>query len=219
MDGGESPLSPLRHDNDNFALLGDRSGLSTASSSFSDAELEKWESSIENIPSDIQVLYAPLVAGLTIKTRINLYKILDALGWSRVSCATMLNVLNRVGEALMPAVVEIGISLNWTRLPLLLNICSSIDEPQLSEFLTECFPHITLPLVDIAYYLNDADSKVFIDLLHHLSVTELDRILKICDEPFAKHCRLCRTRRAHAMEFRLHHDQLQHAPVIDTYIT
>ena len=63
-------------------------------------------------------------------------------------------------------------------------------------------------LIELRKHLTPSHRHTMDTLIHELSPQHLLHALTLCDEPFAKHCRLCRVRRLDALEFRMLHDQM-----------
>lgn len=168
---------------------------------------EQWELCIENIPYDLQLQYAPFVASLSFTIRIHLYQILDLFNYSEEYCIIVLDVMKYVGNN-CNNFIEYGHTLHISRLPLYFYICRSINEPHLTEFLSNTSYEILNQLIDIAYYIPESDVKVMIHLIHDLSVHEFYSLVTLSNECLAKHCRLCRSKRNYQLEYRLLNGQI-----------
>ena len=171
------------------------------------ADSEHWEAAIDNIPNDLRVLYAPFVANLTLATRINLYKILDSLDWTYEFCEIVLDNMKHVSQYLT-TYVEYGIKLDVSRRPLFFHACKSLVEPQLCQFLGEASFEVVENFMELGFYLNQHELSLMFELITKLSVQQLNDIIHHVDEPFAKHCRLCKSKRLYALETRLYNGQI-----------
>ena len=58
-------------------------------------------------------------------------------------------------------------------------------------------------IVQLCRHLPPSELEAFCDVVDRLSLRELLDMLQLCDEPFAKHCRLCRTQRLQRLEQRM----------------
>jgi hypothetical protein len=168
---------------------------------------EQWELCIENIPGDLQYQYAPFVAGLSFIVRVHLYQILESLNYSEEYCSIVLDVMKYV-KSNCDRFIQIGHSLHVTRRPLYFYICRSLRDPQLTEFLSQTPVEIVTKLMEIAFYISESDVKNMIHLILDLSVQEFNLLIDLCNEPFAKHCRLCRSKKSYQLEYRLLHEQI-----------
>jgi hypothetical protein len=171
---------------------------------------EQWELCIENIPGDLQFQYAPFVAGLSFIVRVHLYQILESLNYSEEYCSIVLDVMKYV-KSNCDQFIQIGHSLHVTRRPVYFYICRSLHDPQLTEFLSRTRLELVKKLIDIAFYIPESDVKTMIHLVQDLSVQEFDSLIILSNEPFAKHCRLCRSKRSYQLEYRLLHEQIPDA--------
>jgi hypothetical protein len=179
---------------------------------------EQWELCIENIPGHLQNLYAPFVAGLSFIVRVRLYQILESLHYTEEYCSIVLDVMKYVTSAdtqlqreqkgNCDQFIQFGYQLDVTRRPLYFYICRSLQNPQLTEFLTQTSFEIVQKLIEIAFYISEEEVKIMIQLILDLSVREFFSLIQLSNESFAKHCRLCRSKRSYNLEFRLIHQQI-----------
>ena len=63
-------------------------------------------------------------------------------------------------------------------------------------------------LIQIARHISDFEIENMTGIINNLTVQELVDMSKKCNEPFAKHCRLCRTKKLRSLETRLIHNQV-----------
>lgn len=177
------------------------------SSVMSNDEIEQWESSIDNIPGDMRSLYAPFVAELTLNTRINLYKTLDSLGWTEEFCQIVLDTMAKVSDYL-ETFVNYAVELDVSRRPLFFHWCNTLEEPQLRQLLAEVDFEIVENYMELSFYLSKYELAIMFELISKLSIQELDSIIHQVDEPMAKHCNLCKSKRLFALETRLYNGQM-----------
>mmetsp|Transcript_6180 Transcript_6180/g.9319 ORF Transcript_6180/g.9319 Transcript_6180/m.9319 type:complete len:639 (+) Transcript_6180:56-1972(+) len=193
------PSHILSHPNSSSGVYDNDSSMSH--------ESDIWETCIENIPLEIQDEYAPVVAGLTLNTRINLYKILDSLDYTLEYCTIVLTTLNTVKQYI-ETFINYTIQLDVSRRPLFFYFCCHLKEKHLSDLLTVISYDLVYKLMELAYYLDKKELTLMLELIHELTIEELDVVINLSDEPLAKHCRLCRSKRLYAMEYRLHNSQV-----------
>lgn len=164
---------------------------------------EVWEAAIENIPEELYETYAPIVAGFCMKTRMTLFKILFILDWTVENCANILKVINHCGGSKIDVVMEKIFGLSKSRIiPFILTI-TQIYDPQLEEFVVTSPPEMFNRFVELIYYGDSQEVKILVELMSKMSVAEIYKILQKCDEPLAKHCRLCRVKRISKLEFKM----------------
>lgn len=169
---------------------------------------EQWELCIDNIPIEIRLEYAPFVSGLSFIIRVKLYQILDSLNYTKEYCLIILDVMKYVGINNCDNFIKYGIKLNVTRRPLFFYLCRSLKNPQLTEFLTLISFEIIYKIMEISFYITENDVNTMINLIHDLTVNEFYNLINLSNESFAKHCRLCRSKRNYQLEYRLLHEQI-----------
>lgn len=170
-------------------------------------ESERWEAAIDNIPHELRLKYAPFVADLTLATRIKLYKVLDSLDWTYDFCRIVLNVMGHVRKYL-EIFVNYSINLSVSRRPLFFYVCKTLEEPQISQLLTQVKYDVVENFMELAFYIDSKELQLMFELMSKLSVQELDAIIHRVDEPMAKHCNLCKSKRLYSLESRLFNGQM-----------
>jgi hypothetical protein len=180
-------------------------------------ENEHWEASIDNIPHELRLKYAPFVADLTLATRINLYKVLDSLDWTEEFCRIVLDVMGHV-RIYLETFVNYSMNLALSRRPLFFHVCKTLQDPQLGQLLTGVKYDVVENYMELAFYIDSYELLMMFELMNKLSVQELDSIIHRVDEPMAKHCNLCKSKRLYALETRLYNGQIDeyHAQIPGT---
>lgn len=172
---------------------------------------EEWENCIEKIHQDFKYRYIRIVPELKYTTRINMYKVLSSLHWTKDSCALLLELLDGVGPERRDVLINSIITFYPDRRELYMKIIQGLEEPQLGELLTDLPIDIVQYFIEICRYLNpfQREFEIFSGLVRELSFREVYDLMNFCNEPFAKQCRLCRLRRLHILEFRMSQGQLK----------
>jgi hypothetical protein len=88
-----------------------------------------------------------------------------------------------------------------------LDFIVQLDDTAFLELLYKLTQEETIYLIEIRKHLDLDDREVMLDqIVHQMSFRELLQSLSDCEDPAAKHCRLCRVKRLEALEFRLLHE-------------
>ena len=177
------------------------------------AEAEKWESSFKNMSSEMQGLFAPLTTGFSNNTRIQLYKLLESLNWNESNTRDMYEVLFKTPLKNQVGIISFLSTLIPSRLPVFLRFYKRLNERLMLELLQRPESDV-VKIIEIARFLDEIDINSMHDVMEKLSIEEVLNILDHCNEPMAKHCRLCRSRRMYALEFRMLQDDLPENMVI-----
>jgi hypothetical protein len=205
-----------RSDADNF-LQPMFSSSSQSKSAENEDDNSQADEAIENIPEHLRVLYAPLVAGLAFLTRVNLYKILQSLLWTEEYCAIILDVLKYTHSCeVIEPFVTFGESLHVSRRPVYFYVVRALQQPHLSEFLERTPYEIIFEIIELANCSPLDEVNTMIHLIHDYTVVGFFRLVKHSDEPFAKHCRLCRVRKIYTLEYRLGKSQITEV-ILDSF--
>jgi hypothetical protein len=168
-------------------------------------DAEHWENAHVNIPSDLQIILLPLLKQLILVYRIIIYKILDSLAWSKDACSLFHDALSLTKLEQIDNFFKIITSFNTLLIKIFLSIYTKLTVTVISEVHTISLEQIH-KLIDIVKYLNKDEINMMINIIVNLSLSELLAILDVCNEPMAKHCRLCRTKKLYNLEFRMLQD-------------
>ena len=174
-----------------------------------DKGTEYWENTInELLPKDLFPTYAVLVATMKMTTRIKLLQLLDILLWAHEKCVVIYDVLHREpSEVLRGNWVDASHTMAHFKIDLYIYITSNLKKhTTFTEFVT-CKENVFQRLLDVAFYLSKNELDNMIYLMQELSVVEVNAILDRTNEPMAKQCRLCRSKRIHHLEVKLYNNQ------------
>jgi hypothetical protein len=170
---------------------------------------EVWEASFENIPQELQEIYAPIVGGLSVNTRVNFFKILHEFNWSLDVCNKFLQLIRHCGEENMSHFVEIFHKVHTSRILKFTDVLLNLEKSQFIELLTKCPTHVVLRFMELVYYCDPSEIVTMAELMGKLSIMEVHHALERCDHPKVTNCRLCKSKRVSALEQRLLNDQIE----------
>lgn len=166
-------------------------------------EAEKWESSLYQIPEDLQGDFKDLMDTLGLQQRISTYKMLASLDWSVHYCRCLYKILKNTQLDLVEGVLSLLRSFNSKLLSVVVEVLLRLEPNLISELLSEISAEEIRRLVDVARFLSLHE----IDLLTHsmsiMTVRDFLNMMKICNEPTINQCRHCRQKRIHDLEFRM----------------
>jgi hypothetical protein len=172
-------------------------------------DLEVWETRAALIPDKLKQPLSALLLPYSTMQRIAIYKFLALFEWSEKDCQAMHDLL-----ILTPAdkVDWLTDKLNLYREQGHLNFTFKFFCMFEEKVLREIYYVLPADLLDRAInmgrFLEPTDLDIFAYFINELGVKETLFTISECDEPFVKHCRLCRSRRVFNLENRLLQDQV-----------
>ena len=173
-------------------------------------EIDALESNFANLSPEIREHYKTVLDAQSVNQRLLVYGMLASADWNRVVCENMLQVLlNTPNDPQhfheMTSIIE---SFRKEIRILFLSIFSKTHQECIHEILTTLPKDALYSLMEVARHLELRDIDYMIQLIHDLTISEVVAIIDHCNEPFAKHCRLCRVRRMSELEFRMNNKQV-----------
>ena len=177
---------------------------------FSWGEWESIQQQFESrLPQQLQAEIEDTTKELSIPEKILMFKIIDeTLLWNERHVSIFNEVLLSVPHTHMAFVVSLMRDFIRPVLLIFIRVVSSIDPYFSEELVTQISVGEIHKLFDVAQFLDETEINDMIAIIHKLSFRELLHMLDHCNEPMAKHCRLCRVKRIHELEFRLNEGQV-----------
>lgn len=174
-------------------------------------EEDKWDALAEQfIPSDLQGRYEPLLGGLSGKQKIQLLSKLQQVNWEYSVCVATYILLKKPPAKYQDGLIDIlhsyASNLEYTKA---VDLFLQFNDELLLETLSVIGKaEIVRITAHVTKYLNEKQLNVFINLANTLTMSMVIQMLDECNEPFAKQCRLCRSKRLYSLHERLVHNQI-----------
>jgi hypothetical protein len=173
-------------------------------------EVERWEKvAKQKLPSDLKTQYLEYLSNYSGFVRMPVYKMLDILHWNHVNLVNFFSVLSKIPRDTMAPLVSLMESFVPFNVVLVcLHLLHEFKDYQVEELVMRTDRSDAHLLVQVCRHLPPAEMEHLIDLAERLTLRDIILLLKRCNEPLAKHCALCRTRRLHALEQRMLNEQV-----------
>jgi hypothetical protein len=173
-------------------------------------EAEQWDLSFARIPIELQPKYEPLLGGMVAGKRIQVYVLIDKLGWDLMLCDQLYVALKSCQPRSQDNLIDV-----LSEMELVVTLKHAVELlPRFSaEVLEELLMRIDKSYVasilgNITRFLDEHELGIFLTLTDYLSLSEVLKMLEIVKEPWADKCRLCRKRKQYALHMRLEHRQI-----------
>lgn len=168
------------------------------------ADVGKWENCFDKIPVELHTGYSAVIGDFNLNTRIRIYKIIDLFGWHIIYSRLILDVLIRArAEENIQAILRLFEGCGPRHLLNLLNLMNNMQYGKIHEFLYHTPADEALKLLDVAYYVEPKEFELLFEFIEKLSVTEVLRLINLCNEPKSNMCRLCKVLRLASLEYRM----------------
>ena len=175
---------------------------------------EKWEKSLTNIPEEFQEAYQDILSLYSVFLKIKIYKLLDLLGWTVDSSRKLLHILTVSRNLHVP-----NSRMDWWfdkiktytdegHLKFIFAFFTTINDKVLEEVLCQLSDQDLDKCIELARFLDPVELNLMYQYIYELRIVDVLQAMEDALDPFAKACRLCRTRRLYALELRLVHDQV-----------
>jgi hypothetical protein len=173
-------------------------------------EVEQWEKTAkQKLPGDLKVPFLEYLSQYSGIYRMPAYKIMEVLNWDYTKLSQLFAVLKKIPKDLMTPFIS---------------LMESFVPPHIEVlFLQLMFEYHDYQVVDLTAKVPRAEVHILLQVCRHLPALELETLKELslrlpfqhiigllirCDEPMAKGCALCRTRRLHALEQRMLNEQV-----------
>lgn len=141
--------------------------------------------------------------------RIPLYNIMLFLDWDEQLVGYFIGLLIKIDAALVHRFVDImGSQIPRNLLHLFLKTFSVLKLERIEELIQSVSSNEIRTLVQILRHCTQYDQEQCAELVNSLSFRETIHMIGKCDEPLSNKCRLCKSRRLHALETRLINNQV-----------
>jgi hypothetical protein len=175
---------------------------------------EKWEKSIVNIPEQYRGAFKIVIEKYSVFIKIKMYKLLDLLKWTEEASAKLLHILHVARD------LQVGnAKIDWWfdkmagytaegNLAFVFSFLTTIDDKVLQEIFLSLSDEDLDKCIELARFLDPVELGLMHQYIFELTIVDVLRAMDEAHDPFAKACRLCRTRKLYALELRLVHDQV-----------
>lgn len=172
-------------------------------------EAEKWEGSHIYLPPKLQPAYAEVMARFTLQQRISIYKMLFNLNWEFDHCSNFLGMFEKTSSDDITVLLSFLVSFPVQRLSVVSNLLIRSSQVLIQEILKQFSLEEFSALISMIQYLTLHEIDMLVQICQdNYSFTEFVAMMKFCDEPHAKQCRLCRLKRIETLEYKLTRKQV-----------
>lgn len=171
-------------------------------------EAEELEKAIEIIPTALKTPFKELIDQFQVTRKILIYRVLNYLNYEEKWLQKLYSVMTRLSIDDNNTTIDLLVDFYEVNLvTLMLTVLDSIDTLKVREIIDIIPKDDIHHLMQVARHISPKELEIMISLINELCTTEVIKMVKHCDEPFAKHCRLCRQRRENAIQQRMVHNQ------------
>lgn len=173
-------------------------------------EIERWEKiGKQKLPVDIRQHFLNYLSNYSGGIRMPAYKMMDTLQWNGDRITELYTVLVKLPRDTMPPLISLLESFVPNDLTALcLYFMFEFKDFQVEELVMKTDRADVHLLIQVCRHIPQPEKDALIELVNRLSLRDIIILLKRCNEPFAKGCALCRTRRLHALEQRMLYGQI-----------
>lgn len=173
-------------------------------------EVERWEKvAKQKLPADLKDVYLEYLMNYSGFIRMPVYQMMDTLLWNHQKLADLLDVLKKIPRDTMPPMMALMHSFVPDNVVLeCLHFLHEFKDYQVEEMVMQLPREDTHLLIQVCRHIPIPEKEALIELANRLPLRDIIHLLKRCNEPMAKGCALCRTRRLHALEQRMINEQV-----------
>lgn len=173
-------------------------------------EVERWEKvAKKNLPDDLRVQFLEYLSNYSAFWRMPVFKMMDTLQWDHTRLVELFAVLTKVPrDTMTPLVTLMESFVPYNIVLVCLYLLHALKDYQVEELVMHTEHSDAHLFVQVCRHLPSAELEHLVGLAERLSIRDIIALLKRCDEPLAKHCALCRTRRLHDLEQRMLNEQV-----------
>jgi len=162
-------------------------------------EVERLEKDIKfKLPDDLRDPFLQFLSSYPGLIRLPVYKMFETLEWDRDRLAEFYAVLTKVPGDLMSETVNLMES--FVKFNLQHKIFVNLTDLQGVELIVHIERSDVHLYLQVIRHIPDPEIIALHELIGRLSSREIISMLKRCNEPMAKFCRLCKARRLHSLE-------------------
>lgn len=173
-------------------------------------EIERWEKiAKQKLPPDLKKPFLDYLSNYSGGIRMPAYKMMDSLLWDHARLVEFYAVLCKVPrDTMSPLVALLESFVPYNLVVLCLYFMHELKDFQVEELVMRVDRNDAHLLFQVCRHIPQPEKDAFVELNNRLSLRDIIILLKRCDEPMAKGCALCRTRRMHALEQRMLNSQI-----------
>lgn len=173
-------------------------------------EIERWEKlGKQKLPVEIRQPFLDFLSNYSAGVRMPVYKMMNYLQWDNDRLSELYSILSKMPRDVMPFVVALLETFTADALVILvLYIMNELKDYQVQELVMQTSRSDVHLLIQVCRHLPTQEKVGLIELSNRLPFHDILILLKRCNEPMAKGCALCRTRRLHALEQRMLNAQI-----------
>lgn len=168
------------------------------------AEAERLEKNLELIPEGIRGPLGEVLRSFSGFQKISAYKFMDLLHYDEDELSRLSNLFTNVPNK------HIDIFFNYLFQSSLPYISFRMIATMTQDCLDELFSTVSMTTfedyVQLMRFQSKEEIENFAYFVNQLSWKEAVSLLKRCENPMEKHCRLCRSKRIRNLEFHIQHD-------------
>ena len=176
----------------------------------------KFETHISN---DTKQIILDQLRLLSMEEKLLFYRIIETkLFWSEDFTSKIGKLFSFLEENWRFPLIKIFFTFHRPILMLFIDIMLRLGAEYLQEIVTSFTLEETHRLFDLVRFITPYEVDVMIFLTFQTSLRNLMNLLEKTDEPMAKQCKLCKTRRLFELEFRMNQNQVPEGmiPVVGT---
>lgn len=173
-------------------------------------ELDRWQQVMEErLPVELREGFHTYLTQFSGLVRIPIYSMIEHLEYRSDRLQEFYSLLMKLPRDMMGALLSFMEGfVPFKLVVLLLNIFFRLQDSQILELLFRIPGDDAHYLMQVLRHSKPDQIEIFIELLGRLDFEKIIQVIKLCNEPTAKDCRLCRTRRLHSLEQRMIHNQV-----------
>ena len=173
-------------------------------------EVERWEKTgKEKLPSDLKEIYLKYLSNFSGFIRMPVFKMMDTLQWDHQKLVELYEILMKIPRDTMPPMISLLESfIPYNIVLICFNLLYHFKDYQIEELVMQIERNDAHLLIQVCRHIPQPETDALIELVNRLKIKDIIYLLKKYNEPFAKHCELCRKRRLHELEQHMLHEQV-----------
>lgn len=174
------------------------------------AEADRWLQSFDDIPEEMQPLYARELEQHTINNKIRILKLVHSIEYDLQLGPFIVEVFQHCrSKENLDKLFYVMDLVGPEQLVIVLVVLRNIDYQCVHELLYETPEEEILKIIDVLSYQEKTEFDLIFDFIERLSFKEVASIVEECNHPRAEKCRLCKAQRLASLEYRLMQSQLR----------
>jgi len=173
-------------------------------------ELDRWQQVMEErLPVELKEGFHTYLNQFSGLVRIPIYAMIEHLEFRPDRLQEFYSLLLKLPRDTMGALLSFMEGfVPHNLVTLLLYILFRLQDSHILELLFRVPADDAHYLIQVLRHSKYDQIDIFIELIGRLDFEQVIQVIKLCNEPMAKDCRLCRSRRLHSLEQRMIHDQV-----------